>query len=347
MSHHLDSPLARQDTRLDITDVYLFQGTAGTTFVMNVNSSLAGNRYPEQFHPEARYEFKVDTDGDAMEDVILRVSFGHSEADGRQALEVRRIDGRASRGRANGSILAKGYTEENVTGEGGTRVWAGVAGEPFYIEPTVLGAIRKAVASGAVVDLTGWNKDKAVNAFADTTVSSIVLEIPDSALGTTTIGLWGVTVLATDSGGWRQINRAGLPMIQPIFNPDDSERSSAYNTTQPREDRANYGPIVSALVAGVVTAMGTSDNPKAYGEMVAEICFPDILRYEIGTPAVFGFAKRNGRALSDNAPEVMFSIVTNAAISDSLHRNTATGSIRPDFPYVALPVSVIGPRAAA
>jgi hypothetical protein len=44
MSHHLDSPLARQDTRLDITDVYLFRGTAGTVFVMNVNSSITGKQ---------------------------------------------------------------------------------------------------------------------------------------------------------------------------------------------------------------------------------------------------------------------------------------------------------------
>ena len=93
MSHNLDSPLARQDTRLDITDVYLFQGTAGTVFVMNINSSVAGHRYPERFHTEALYEFKVDTDGDAMEDVTFRVSFGHGEADGRQALELRRLDG--------------------------------------------------------------------------------------------------------------------------------------------------------------------------------------------------------------------------------------------------------------
>jgi hypothetical protein len=39
-----------------------------------------------------------------------------------------------------------------------------------------------AVASGAAVDLTGWNNDKAVNAFANTAVSSIVPEVPDGAL---------------------------------------------------------------------------------------------------------------------------------------------------------------------
>ena len=30
MSHHLDSPIARQDIRLDITDLYAFRGETGT-----------------------------------------------------------------------------------------------------------------------------------------------------------------------------------------------------------------------------------------------------------------------------------------------------------------------------
>jgi hypothetical protein len=340
VSHHLDSPLARQDTRLDITDVYLFRGVAGTVFVMNVNTSVAARNYPEQFHPEALYEFKVDTDGDAVEDITFRVSFGHRESDGRQELIVSRLDGAASRDRsAQGTVLARGHTEEEIKTANGLRAWAGKAGEPFYIEPTVLGAIRKAVANGQPVDLAVWNKSKAMNAFANTTVSSIVLEIPDGAFPATSIGFWGVTALATDAGGWRQINRAGQPMIQPIFNPDDSERSSAYNTTQPKDDSTIYGPIISKLVAGVVDAMKTSADPQAYGQMVAALCFPDILQYKIGTSAVFGFARRNGRALSDNAPEVMFSIVTNAALSDGLGPRTATGTLRAEFPYVARPVA--------
>ncbi len=43
MSHHLDSPLARQDVRLDITDLYVFQGETGTAFVIDVCHSIAGN----------------------------------------------------------------------------------------------------------------------------------------------------------------------------------------------------------------------------------------------------------------------------------------------------------------
>ena len=43
MSHHLGSPIARQDVRLDITDLYVFRGEMGTVFVINVCHSIAGN----------------------------------------------------------------------------------------------------------------------------------------------------------------------------------------------------------------------------------------------------------------------------------------------------------------
>ena len=46
MSHHLDSPIARQDVRLDITDLYVFRGETGTVFVINVCHSIAGTFRP-------------------------------------------------------------------------------------------------------------------------------------------------------------------------------------------------------------------------------------------------------------------------------------------------------------
>lgn len=46
MSHHLDSPIARQDVRLDITDLYVFRGESGTAFVINVCHSIAKPQFP-------------------------------------------------------------------------------------------------------------------------------------------------------------------------------------------------------------------------------------------------------------------------------------------------------------
>jgi hypothetical protein len=38
----------------------------------------------------------------------------------------------------------------------------------------------------------------------------------------------------------------------------------------------------------------------------------------IGTPAVYGFAGRNGRTQAANAPEAMLSLVTNTAVPSGL-----------------------------
>ena len=63
MSHHLDTPLARQNGQLYIDDLYVFPGNLSTVFGMDVNSSITGPDIQPGFHPEARYEIKVHLDG--------------------------------------------------------------------------------------------------------------------------------------------------------------------------------------------------------------------------------------------------------------------------------------------
>jgi hypothetical protein len=67
-------------------------------------------------------------------------------------------------------------------------------------------------------------------------------------------------------------------------------------------------------VAAVVAASGTVGDPEGYGQTVAGQLPPDILPYQIGTPATFGFAVRNGRTLAGNAPEAMLSLVAGTAL---------------------------------
>src|SRR6478672_8490212 len=99
------------------------------------------------------------------------------------------------------------------------------------------------------------------------------------------IGLWGATKLATDAGGWRQINRAGHPMMWPIFWPDDTHFTNPANTRHPSKDFDAEGTHIAEHVAAVVAASGTSDDPQGYGETVARELFPDVLPYVVGTPA--------------------------------------------------------------
>jgi len=59
-----------------------------------------------------------------------------------------------------------------------------------------------------------------------------------------------------------------------------------------------------------------------------------ILPYEVGTPAVFGFAQWNGRSLTDNAPDVMFSIAANTSVSLGIGKQSVTSKPSKIFPYV-------------
>jgi hypothetical protein len=83
---------------------------------------------------------------------------------------------------------------------------------------------------------------------------------------------------------------------------------------------------------------GTAEDPQAYAEKVAHRICPTILPYTVGTPAVFGFAEWNGRSLTDNAPDVMFSFASNTPIRLGIGKESVTLKPTKVFPYVS-PVS--------
>ncbi len=116
MSHHYSGPdwgFPRGDARLDLTDLYAFPkpGDAGKSIlIMNVHPSVhdfldrenpLGPTTAEPFAPEALYELKIDTDGDAVADIAYRVRFSSSK-DEAQTATLRRVDGAQAGGTGNG-----------------------------------------------------------------------------------------------------------------------------------------------------------------------------------------------------------------------------------------------------
>jgi hypothetical protein len=335
VSHHLDTPLAKQNGRLYIDDLYVFPAQDRTVLVMDVNSTITGPDVTPGFHPEARYEFKLHLDNADYESLTYRVSFAEAGPDGHQNLRLHLLTGDEAReDGADGTLVLHGRTGEAAS-QGDTRIWAGRIADSFYIDLSLLTIINDAVKSGTAPDLSAWRPAAAQNSFAGTTVESIVLEISHPLLrpGTRT-GIWCATKLATDAGGWQQINRAGHPMMWPIFWPDDTRFTYPANTRHPSADFAQDGKHVAGLISAVVAAAGTTGDPEGYGQIVASALFPDVLSYVIGTPASYGFATRNGRTLADNAPEAMLSLVLNAAVPSGLTPATARGQRSANFPYV-------------
>jgi Domain of unknown function (DUF4331) len=336
MSHHLDSPAARQDPRLDLTDSFVFKGERGTVFVMNVNTSLA--EATPGFHPEARYEFKVHLDDSAVENLTYRFVFDERDQNGHQRWSAFRSAGPDARNDSSrGELLLEGTTGTTTSNSEQVRVWAGRALDPFYLDLAQLAAVGSAVRSGTTISYGEWAPAEARNTFDGSNIFTIVLEIPftdHELLEGRRIATWSTTKLATDAGGWHPINRAGLPMMWPIFRPDDSEIADHANLTRPEDDRTNYLEVFTEQISGVTAALGTTNSPAACATEVATKILPDLLPYVVGTDAEFGFAGINGRFLSDNAPEVMFSLVTNSAISTGL--TPAASAIAAGFPYVAV-----------
>jgi hypothetical protein len=179
----------------------------------------------------------------------------------------------------------------------------------------------------------------------------MVLEVPDKELlpdagHNHRIRVWSLASLATDAGGWRPINRAGLPMVHPLFTRHNEDLGNRLNAGRPADDFETYGALFTKSIAGVVSANGTADDPRAYGEKVAHRFLPNLLPYTVGTPAAFGFAEWNGRSLTDNASDVMFSIASNTPIRLGIGKESVSSKPSKKFPYVPASPSPSSPTAA-
>ncbi|NYF57334.1 DUF4331 family protein [Micromonospora purpureochromogenes] len=337
MSHHLDTPLAAQTGQLYLDDLFVFDGERSTVFVMDVNSSVTRADIKRGFHHEARYEFKIHFNGADLEELTYRVAFGEPDADGRQALTLHALTSTEARSdAATGELVVQGRTGEVVSSDV-LRLWAGRITDPFYIDLDQLATVNDAFKNGAKLDRSKWRPENAKNSFAGTTVESIVLEVShDEPMlrDGSQIGVWCTTKLATDAGGWRPINRAGHPMMWPIFWPTDTDFSDPANVRHPCDDLKADGENIASTVARVVAANGTAPDPNAYGWSVARQVYPDLLSYRVGTPANYGFAVRNGRTMLDNAPEVMFSLVLNTGMTSGLTADVTREARSGTFPYV-------------
>src|SRR5260370_30633135 len=118
MSHHYSGPnfgFPHGDARLDLTDLYAFPkpGDGGkSVLIMNVHPSATvnppGPTTAEPFATEALYEFKIDTDGDAVADIAYRLRFSSSNG-GAQTATLRRVEGAQAAGVGDGGhVLVHG-----------------------------------------------------------------------------------------------------------------------------------------------------------------------------------------------------------------------------------------------
>src|SRR5437879_5443131 len=210
MSHHYSGPdfgFPHGDARLDFTDLYAFPKPGDgskSIFIMNVHPSASENppgpTTTEPFAPEALYELKIDTDADGVADIAYRVRFSAFER-GAQTAILYRVDGQQAAGTGDGGrVIVEGAPvsigRARVTEAGDIRFFAGWRSDPFFCD-----------VEGAKNNFQFTSDDF----FADKDVCSIVLEIPNSALGAREVRLWARTLTLRDGGGWIQVERGARP----------------------------------------------------------------------------------------------------------------------------------------
>jgi hypothetical protein len=332
MSHHYSGPdwgFPHGDARLDLTDLYAFpkpEDAGKSILIMNVHPSVhdyldrenpLGATTAEPFAPEALYEVKIDTDGDAVADITYRVRFS-SSAVGTQTATLRRVEGAQAADRGDGGqVIVEGALvsmgrEARVTEAGDCRFFAGWRSDPFYFDR-----------QGAVNNLQFTGEDF----FADKDVCSIVLEVPNSALGPKTVALWHRTLLPADRavGSWVQVERGARPLqLFLVLGLSGAERE-AYIAGEPADDARFVDAFAHALEhTGGYTPEGA--------RRIARTMLPEVLSYDPRCPASF---PNTGRALNDDAADAFLAILTNGKVTrDNVGPH---GDLLAEFPYLGPP----------
>lgn len=139
-SDHQDTAEVELNPKQDLTDVYVFPGSqpGRIVLVMNTRAFLTPAETPgASFDPNLLYQFKVDYDGDAVEDKVVQVSFTGSGAN--QQVEVRGpVDPPVIGAMMNevdaASPTVSGTINTSLGGMSGMQVFAGPRDDSFFID---------------------------------------------------------------------------------------------------------------------------------------------------------------------------------------------------------------------
>ena len=341
MSHHFDSPTAIEDGRLNLCDVYAFAGTPGTTaLVLTVNPD-AGRSSPATFRPDAIYQFAVDTRGGTIQDVALRVTFDAPDDRGRQPLRVLHASGEALATAEKGVEIGRGTVDETLDlvlpdGSAG-RAWAGLAADPFWGDGEALFAFLQAAGEGGYTpEVFGAGN----NIFDGRNVTAIVLEVPDSLLGSERSSVWA-SIHLFGHAPQRQVSRMGQPMLRPLFFNTPGQETEELNAAGPGRDRETYREKLIAVATQLASLAGHGPAREHAG-VVADAFLPDVLGYTAGEAVRFGPGGAHGRSLTDDAFGAAVAFVTGRNIAHS----SAPGRTSPAFPYLGSPDEAVRPALA-
>jgi hypothetical protein len=343
------NPLSTHGER-DINDVYVFEGSNSSRTVLAMTTNPAVNAPTVQpmpyFGTNVRYIINVDRNGNALVDLAYVFRFGAADGGGAQAYTVTRYTGFNATSLSSGVQIGWGSTGGSGIGtaKDGAKVFAGVRSDPFFFDLTGFIGTVFGVGSDDLEILDGNSSDF----FEGLNTNAVVIELPDAALGSTNIGVWGSTTWWNGSS-WVKADQMGRPAINTVFNTfivdsDAPGAKNSFNATLPSNQRTAQGGrfrdnVIQTLTAinGYLgtTALGCTDYDAPTAGAIADILLPDLLTYD--TTADAAFSSLNGRALADDVIDFELGLTTNGCVTtDGANADPHTDYLS-SFPYLGVP----------
>jgi hypothetical protein len=180
---HIDAPAVAGGTS-DVTDFYAFQGenTDNVVFVANVQGLLSPSATTTaSFDENIMIEFNIDTDGDAVEDLVIQAvpknkkMFFIGPFKPSQTGLVSTVDPQNFGVSSNVSITPFGSNAIIETSDNGMKYFAGPRDDPFFFDFAQFSAIL-------LGNATSFNNPGS-DTFAGSNVMSVVVEVPKAMLG--------------------------------------------------------------------------------------------------------------------------------------------------------------------
>lgn len=301
-SSHREAPLISSDPQADTTDVYAFVSPDDPNTVTLISSWIPfedpqGGPNFYRFGDNVLYEFKIDNNGDGVEDITYQFRFtsqirnpntflyntgpilgvDNTNRNMFQTYTVTRIDngrttlvagpmttmydnvGPASTPQYGG----RGAGVNTFNDVGGTSaVFAGQTDDPFFLDLRVFDLLYGANLSEAGTDsLAGFN------------VHSLALRVPKAALraGSPIIGVWATASRPTtttrspgsetSAGNFVQVSRLGMPLVNEVVIPVGQK--DKWNGSKPADDGQFLSFVTDPEVPKLLQAIYNIPAPPA------------------------------------------------------------------------------------
>ena len=400
-SSHREAPLIAADPQADNTDLYAFVSPDDpdtTTIISNwiPFEEPAGGPNFYAFGENVRYDVRIDNDADAKPDTIYRWTFkNHYRNPGTflyntgpvtslddadlnfyQTYDVQRVNvGGTTRTIVNNATAVPSRVgtasmpdygslrDEGIKETTAGSFFAGQSDDPFFADLRVFNLLYGGDLSEVNDDtLEGFN------------VNALALQVPNDRLAKGSnaeknpiIGIWSTAQRKAPGGGWVQVSRLGMPLVNEVVIPvGDKDK---WNASKPQNDGQFLSYVTDPEVARLIEAVYGIDAPATPRNdlvsvfltgveglnMPANVTPSEQLRLNMSIPpcdedcsdlGVIGGDNAgypNGRRLGDDVLDISLQVVEGVLVGqdtdlgDGVDENDR--DFGNDFPYIPLPHS--------